>query len=763
MKIKKTLLPLIAAGILSFGFGGEVMASHFRGGYITWERLSGNAVKFTVQTAWRAGATDSVIFGFGDGQGMTVQGAQIATGVDLLGNQYRVFRQEVTHTYSGPGPYNAGFTSCCRISNLANASDAVFSLFATVNSAQQGGSVTSIPYILQIPKANNLVDIPIVDPDGAATCRLASAGESGFGGYPAGFTITPDCKLSWDASSVPHATKVAAQLIMEQGGLKTPYDFIVEVNGNVTNLAPVCQLNGDANNSVPLNTPFNISVTAADPDNDPLTVTHLGLPVGATLTPPSGTSGSSPMSASFSWTPSAVGQTAVSLVFTDSFNQNCQSSFTIDVKDAPPVANAGADASIAEGTSYLLDGSGSYDPDGKPLTYLWTQTGGPSVPLSSATAPTSTIAVPYFSNNQVLTFELSVSDGTFMSKDAVDVTVVNSNHAPIADAGNDASIKEGATAHLDGSHSYDPDNEPVQTFKWAQIAGPAVSLLADTTNAPFFAAPQGGAGQTLVFRLEVSDGKESNATKGSLPDSNVPGDDLVSVAVVENSPPVANAGTDQTKDEGSTVSLNGGASSDPDGDTLTHKWTQVGGNALVTLDDDSSPTPSFTAPWVATGGDALVFQLMVTDSDAYKPKSSVDQVVVNLKNANDPPSCSLAQASVASIWPPNHKMVPVTIENIADAQDNNWTLDITSVTQDEPIDGTGDGDTAPDASIVEGLRDSLALRAERAGTGDGRVYTVKFTAGDGKESCTGAVKVAVPRDRNGTAIDSGQTVVSTQQ
>lgn len=763
MKIKKALLPLLSASMLSLCFSGEAMASHFRGGYITWERISGNSVKFTVQTAWRADAPDSVLFQFGDGATLAVQGTQVAVGSDLGGNQYKVFKQEFTHIYAGSGPYNAGFSSCCRISNLANASNGNFLLYATVNGSQQGGSVTSIPYILQVPKANNLINIPVVDPDGTASCRLATAGESGFSGYPAGFTITPACKLSWDASAAPHATKVAAQLIMEQGGFKTPYDFIVEVNGNLANHTPTCTLNGNASNSVSLNSPFSISVTASDQDFDPLTVTHLGLPGGATLTPPSGTNGASPMTATFNWTPSAVGQNAVSLIFTDNHNQNCQSSFTIEVKDAPPIANAGADTSINEAASYQLDGSGSYDPDGKALTYSWTQTGGPTVTLFGASTATPTVTVPYFSDNKVLTFELSVSDGTSKSSDTVDITVVNSNHAPIADAGNNSSIKEGATAHLDGTGSYDQDNEAVQTYKWTQVAGPAVSLLADTTNAPFFTAALGSAGETIIFRLDVSDGKEFNTNKGALPDPNQAGDDLVSIKVVANSLPIANAGADQTRDEGNTVSLNGNASSDPDSDTLTYKWQQTGGNAWVTLDNESSPTPGFVAPWVAAGGDSLVFQLMVTDGDPYNPKSAADEVVINVRNANDPPSCNLAQPSVVSIWPPNHKMVPVTIDNIGDSQDNNWTLDVTSVTQDEPINATGDGDTEPDASIVHGPRDSVTLRAERAGTGNGRVYTVNFIAGDGKESCTGSVKVTVPRDRNGVAIDSGQAFISTQQ
>ena len=78
---------------------------------------------------------------------------------------------------------------------------------------------------------------------------------------------------------------------------------------------------------------------------------------------------------------------------------------------------------------------------------------------------------------------------------------------------------------------------------------------------------------------------------------------------------------------------------------------------------------------------------------------------------------------------------------------------ILSITQDEPVQGLGDGDTAPDA-VVQGS--SALLRAERGGAGDGRVYHVQFGADDGKGgSCTGSVRVAVPHDRNVAAVDGG--------
>lgn len=92
-------------------------------------------------------------------------------------------------------------------------------------------------------------------------------------------------------------------------------------------------------------------------------------------------------------------------------------------------------------------------------------------------------------------------------------------------------------------------------------------------------------------------------------------------------------------------------------------------------------------------------------------------------------------------------MVPVTVA--ASATDNcSAAADchIASVSSNEPINGLGDGDTAPDWEITGNLR--VNLRAERAGTGSGRVYTlmVQCTDATGNNS-TESVSVTVPHDQ----------------
>jgi hypothetical protein len=123
---------------------------------------------------------------------------------------------------------------------------------------------------------------------------------------------------------------------------------------------------------------------------------------------------------------------------------------------------------------------------------------------------------------------------------------------------------------------------------------------------------------------------------------------------------------------------------------------------------------------------------------------------------NRPPDCSTVVASTTTLWPPNHKLRLVTLSGGTDPDSDPVTLTVTGVTQDEPLNGSGDGDTSPDAQ-ARALSNTVLLRAERSGSGDGRVYRISFTASDGQGgSCSGTVIVGVPHDMGAgsTPIDS---------
>jgi hypothetical protein len=101
-------------------------------------------------------------------------------------------------------------------------------------------------------------------------------------------------------------------------------------------------------------------------------------------------------------------------------------------------------------------------------------------------------------------------------------------------------------------------------------------------------------------------------------------------------------------------------------------------------------------------------------------------------------------ASPASLWPPNHGMVPITVAAaVSDAVDASPATRIVSVASNEPLNGTGDGDTAPDWQITGNL--AVDLRAERSGSGAGRVYTITVECRDASGNASRkTVPVAVP-------------------
>lgn len=407
-------------------------------------------------------------------------------------------------------------------------------------------------------------------------------------------------------------------------------------------------------------------------------------------------------------------------------------------------ADAGRDVTADEGDLVQLDGSGA-GPEGELLAFAWTQLAGPPVELSSAGAAMPVFTAPFVTDASMLTFQLVVSAGDLVSEpDTVDVTVLDANRQPVADvSGSDQTVAEDTLVTLHGEASFDPDGDELG-FQWLQAAGPEVVLSSPDAAKPTFVAPDVESPTTLSFELVVNDGELASE----------PATATVVVEPVNHAPVARTDGSTQTVGENKDVQLSGLASTDPDGDVLTYSWAQVAG-PTVPLSDAASPTPLFVAPFVASTQE-IAFELVVSDGELDSEPASA---IVTVVNENDPAACSAAHPSLATLWPPRHGFVPITVEGVTDPDDDTVVITVTAVWQDEPVNGLGDGDTAPDAV----LRDlGVLLRAERSGTGDGRVYHVSFVADDGTgETCSGSVAVAVPRSRNTPALDGGSLHDST--
>lgn len=194
--------------------------------------------------------------------------------------------------------------------------------------------------------------------------------------------------------------------------------------------------------------------------------------------------------------------------------------------------------------------------------------------------------------------------------------VTQVSYRPVAIAGANIRINEGLTVTLDGSASYDDDNNPL-TFSWISPAG--IKLNDSTLKKPQFVAPQVNANTNYIFTLIVNDG-----TSDSDPSN-------VTVTVLQiNKPPVANAGADRSYTEGSTVSLDGGSSYDQDGEAVSFQWTSLDG---IILFDSKSVTPSFIAPQV-NSDTKYRFRLIVFDGVAY---SQADTVSITSLQVNKKP------------------------------------------------------------------------------------------------------------------------------
>ena len=172
-------------------------------------------------------------------------------------------------------------------------------------------------------------------------------------------------------------------------------------------------------------------------------------------------------------------------------------------KNQVPVARAGADKNVYLYTgSADLDGSASFDPDGKDLAYAWEiihQPVGSAASFSDSSTATTTLTFDTVGTYEIM---LTVSDGSLTASDLSSVFVAD-NTRPAADAGPNQEVGFGDIVALDGSGSTDTEGDPL-TYTWTQISGPAVGTGTLTGAHPAFAAPPEVC--TIVYDLSVDDG-----------------------------------------------------------------------------------------------------------------------------------------------------------------------------------------------------------------------------------------------------------------
>lgn len=303
--------------------------------------------------------------------------------------------------------------------------------------------------------------------------------------------------------------------------------------------------------------------------------------------------------------------------------------------DAPPASANQAPVVLANvqqqaaraGESVLLDAGQSSDADGDPLIFQWQQEpGGPQIALRNADAAQARFTAPLVAAPVTLQFRVTVSDGNggtatgFTSVRILPATP--GNRAPTAAIAAPATVAAGALAALVGNGSYDADGDAL-SYSWVQISGPAVALIDAQAVAAAFIAPSGASAVVLGFRLTVSDGRGGSDTAetsiqilAAPPGTGTPG------TPAENRPPLAVIAAPPTAVAGTTVTLNGAGSSDPDGDPLSFAWAQLAGPAAG-LGGSNSAVAVFTAPAVSAA-EILRFRLTVADGRGGQHHATVD-------------------------------------------------------------------------------------------------------------------------------------------
>ena len=206
-----------------------------------------------------------------------------------------------------------------------------------------------------------------------------------------------------------------------------------------------------------------------------------------------------------------AGTYLLTLTVTDSGGYQDTAGVTITTvsTNLPPVADAGPDQYVRVGETVSFDGSGSYDPDGgvADLTYSWSVDSYPAgtVPTLVGTdtmTPSFTVAAE---GDYVFSLVVTDLDGAGSLADTVTVNATTTgNRPPVAVAGRDIYNNTIGLITLDGSGSYDPDNDPL-TYEWVVLTGGVT--LETTPDSPTAAFTPGGTG-SYSFSLVVCDDQE---------------------------------------------------------------------------------------------------------------------------------------------------------------------------------------------------------------------------------------------------------------
>lgn len=340
-----------------------------------------------------------------------------------------------------------------------------------------------------------------------------------------------------------------------------------------------------------------------------------------------------------------------------------------------PVATAGEDQTVSQGSPVALNGTGSSDPDGGISSYAWVQTDGPPVDLVNPNT-----ARPYFNapaentTRETLSFRLQVTDnGGLQATDDVSITV---NSSLIADIS--ASAPTSGLVILDGSASIDLNatagiDIERNTLQSEDNTGAGLLALSASENSAFelnvtlnnfnainntgyivytynwsvgapsaIAIPDNwwGTADAAVIEELIYD-QDNNYKLPAVDYQPFTGKEIPGAGSSLPYPPLADAGPDLNTDTDNSVILDGSGSYDPDQFARYH-WQQIDGPE-VNLSNDDQAVATFISPEGGADGTTLQFQLTVSTDNTFSHSDTVNVTVSPEENLPvvDADSCFL--------------------------------------------------------------------------------------------------------------------------
>ena len=386
---------------------------------------------------------------------------------------------------------------------------------------------------------------------------------------------------------------------------------------------------------------------------------------------------------------------------------------------AQAILSAGPDQQVYMGETTNLNGTTTEDLYSI-IQVTWDF--GDNTTKVNGTSPELLNATHVYATAGVYNATLTVKFNSELNKTETDTAIITvlENQPPIANAGPDQTVEQtstqGAAVTLNGTGSSDPENNTL-TYYWNWTGGSATGA---TPTALF---PVGNTTVTLT----VNDG-QYNVT-----------DTLNIIVETDNTAPVVNAGPDITVEQesqaGTQVILNGTATN-----TVSTRFDFTWSENSTVLKTEANVTNTILIYTFNLG--THVVTLSATDEAG---NTGTDNVTVTVVDTTLPEIAISATPNI--LWPPNHKYVEVSINvTVYDKGDPSPTLKFVSITSNEPDNDVGDGNTVNDIVIMNDF--TFNLRAERSGTGSGRIYTVTYEATDASGNyATATVTIEVPHNQ----------------